>query len=199
MYFALILEWLIKAIVLEPEGLSAGWAKLEEIRAGVERFRKSGKPVYAFLRAPSARDYYVALAASRIYLGPQEPLMLKGLRAEMMYFKKTLEKLGVSVDGEHAGKYKDYGDMFTRSDMSPETREVTASLVDDLLRRRLDLEEVVVLPAGLDPVLGAVVVVHRVANLVHQVAGHFDETATFVQIDTARTAGVVVDVITTDD
>ncbi len=104
----------IKAIVLEPEGLSTGWAKLEEIRAGVERFRKSGKPVYAFLRAPSTRDYYVALAASRIYLGPQEPLMLKGLRAEMMYFKKTLEKLGVSVDVEHAGKYKDYGDMFTR-------------------------------------------------------------------------------------
>jgi protease-4 len=72
----------IKAIVLEPEGLSAGWGKLEEIRADVERFRKSGKPVYAFLRAPSTRDYYVALAADRIYLGPQEPLMLKGLRAE---------------------------------------------------------------------------------------------------------------------
>ena len=122
----------IKAIVLEPEGLSAGWAKLEEIRTGVERFRKSGKPVYAFLRAPSTRDYYVALAADRIYLGPQEPLMLKGLRAEMMYFKKTLEKLGVSVDVEHAGKYKDYGDMFTRSDMSPETREVMTSVVDDL-------------------------------------------------------------------
>jgi protease-4 len=122
----------IKAIVLEPEGLSAGWAKLEEMRADVERFRKSGKPVYAFLRAPSTRDYYVALAADRIYLGPQEPLMLKGLRAEMMYFKKTLDKLGVSVDVEHAGKYKDYGDMFTRSDMSPETREVMTSVVDDL-------------------------------------------------------------------
>src|ERR1039458_10253380 len=75
----------IKAIVLEPDGLSTGWAKLEEIRAGLERFRKSGKPVYAFLREPSTRDYYVALAADRIYLGPQEPLMLKGLRAEMMY------------------------------------------------------------------------------------------------------------------
>ena len=122
----------IKAIVLEPDGLSTGWAKLEEIRASVERFRKSGKPVYAFLRAPSTRDYYVALAADRIYLGPQEPLMLKGLRAEMMYFKKTLDKLGVSVDVEHAGKYKDYGDMFTRADMSPETREVMTSVVDGL-------------------------------------------------------------------
>jgi protease-4 len=122
----------IRAIVLEPEGLSAGWAKIEEIRTDLERFRKSGKPVYAFLRAPYTGDYYVALAADRIYLGPQDPLMLKGVRAEMMYFKKTLDKLGVSVDVEHAGKYKDYGDMFTRSDMSPETREVMTSMADDL-------------------------------------------------------------------
>jgi protease-4 len=122
----------IKAIVLQPEGLSAGWGKLEEMRADLERFRKSGKPVYAFLRAPGARDYYVALAADRMYMGPQEPLMLKGLRAESMYFRKTLDKLGVTVDVEHAGKYKDYGDMFTRSDMSAETREVMASVVDEV-------------------------------------------------------------------
>ncbi|HTS30549.1 MAG TPA: signal peptide peptidase SppA [Bryobacteraceae bacterium] len=122
----------IKAVVLEPEGLSAGWAKLEEIRADLEQFRKSGKPVFAYLHTPNARDYYVALAADRIFSGPEEPLMLKGLRAEAMYFKKTLDKIGVTVDVEHAGKYKDFGDMFTRSDMSPETREVLNSVVDDL-------------------------------------------------------------------
>ncbi len=122
----------IKAVALEPTGLSAGWAKLEEIRADVEQFKKSGKPVYAYLRTPGTRDYYVALAADRIYEGPSDPLMLKGLRAEIMYFKKTLDKLGVTVDVEHAGKYKDFGDMFTRSDMSPETREVLNSVVDDL-------------------------------------------------------------------
>jgi protease IV len=74
----------------------------------------------------------VASAADRIYLGPSDQLMLKGLRAELMYFKKTLDKLGVTVDVEHAGKYKDFGDMFTRSDMSPETREVIGSVVDGL-------------------------------------------------------------------
>jgi protease-4 len=122
----------IKAVVLEPDGLAAGWAKLEEMRAGVEQFRKSGKPVYAYLRAPGAREYYVATAADRIYLPPEDPLMLKGLRAELMYFKKTLDKIGVSVEVEHAGKYKDFGDMFTRADMSPETREVMSGVVDDL-------------------------------------------------------------------
>jgi protease-4 len=50
----------IKAIVLEPEGLAGGWGKLEEIRSDLEQFRKSGKPVYAYLRTAGGREYYVA-------------------------------------------------------------------------------------------------------------------------------------------
>jgi protease-4 len=122
----------IKAVVLQPEGLSAGWAKLEELRLDIDKFKKSGKPVFAYLRQPGTREYYVASGADRIYLGPSEPVMVKGLRAEMMYFKKTLDKIGVSMEMEHAGKYKDFGDMFTRSDMSAETREVMTSVVDEL-------------------------------------------------------------------
>jgi protease-4 len=122
----------IKAVVFQPEGLSAGWAKLEELRLDIDKFKKSGKPVIAYLRQPGTREYYVASGADRIYLGPSEPVMVKGLRAEMMYFKKTLDKIGVNVEIEHAGKYKDFGDMFTRSDMSPETREVMTCVVDDL-------------------------------------------------------------------
>ncbi len=53
----------IKAIVLEPESLSVGWAKLEEMRSDIEQFRKSGKPVYAYLRTPGGREYYLASAA----------------------------------------------------------------------------------------------------------------------------------------
>ncbi|MGA8579829.1 MAG: S49 family peptidase, partial [Bryobacteraceae bacterium] len=128
----------IQAVVLEPEGLSVGWGKLEEIRSDVEQFRKSGKPVFAYLRTPSAREYYLALAADRIYLGPEDPLMLKGMRAEVLYFQKTLAKLGVTVDVEHDGKYKDFGDMFTRNDMSPETKEVLDSMVDSLYGNLVD-------------------------------------------------------------
>jgi protease-4 len=128
----------IKAVMLEPEDLTVGWARLEEIRSDIAQFRKSGKPVFAYLRAPSAREYYLALAADRIYLGASEPLMLKGLRAEILYLRKTLDKLGVTVEVEHAGKYKDYGDMYTRSDMSPETREVMSSVVDGIYGALVD-------------------------------------------------------------
>jgi len=122
----------IRAVVVQPEGVAAGWGKLQEIRMDLDKFRKSGKPVYAYLRQPGAREFYLACGADRIYMGPSEPLMLKGLRAELMYFKKTLDKIGVTVEVEHAGKYKDFGDMFTRTDMSSETREVTTQLVDSL-------------------------------------------------------------------
>src|ERR1017187_2227458 len=122
----------IKAVVLQPEALSAEWQKLEDFRLDIDKFKRSGKPVFAYLRQPGTREYYVASGADRVYLGPSEPVMVKGLRAEMMYFKGTLDKLGVSMEIEHAGKYKDFGDMFTRSDMSPETREVMTSVVDDL-------------------------------------------------------------------
>jgi protease-4 len=128
----------IKAVVLEPEDLSIGWARLEEIRSDLEKFRKSGKPVFAYLRSPGAREYYLALGADRIYIGESEPLMLKGMRAEILYFRKTLDKLGIGMEVEHAGKYKDFGDMFTRSDMSPETREVISSVVDGLYGNLVD-------------------------------------------------------------
>src|SRR6202050_4944951 len=122
----------VKAVVLEPDSLSVGWGKLEEFRADLEQFKKSGKPLFAYLKAPSARDYYVATTADRIYLGPTDWLNVKGRRVELMYFKKTLDKIGVDVQVEHAGKYKDYGDMFTRTSMSPATSEVMNSVLDSL-------------------------------------------------------------------
>jgi protease IV len=122
----------IKAVVLMPGRVDAGWAKLQEIRDGLEQLDRSGKPVFAFLRVPSTREYYLATAASRISMPPEDMLDLKGLRAELTYFRGTLDKIGVQVEIEHAGKYKDYGDMFTRTSMSPETREVLESILDEL-------------------------------------------------------------------
>jgi protease IV len=122
----------IRAIIFEPRDLQIGWAKLQEIHDDLEAFRKSGKPVYAYLKTPGAREYYLATTANRIYMDPEDELNLKGMRFELTYFRKTLDKLGVEVEIQHAGKYKDFGDMFTRSSMSPETKEVLTSILDGL-------------------------------------------------------------------
>lgn len=122
----------IKAVVLQPEGATLGWAKMQEIRRDLDEFRKSGKPVYAYLRTASSRDYYLAAGASRIYLGPSDGLNVKGVALGLMYYKGTLDKLGVQVEVEHAGKYKDFGDSYTRTSMSPETKEVLNGIADNV-------------------------------------------------------------------
>jgi protease-4 len=120
----------IKALALEPRDLTAGWAKLEELRADVAAFRKSGKPVYAYLKGAGMHEYYVASAADKIYMAPEDELDVKGLRAELVYVKGTLEKLGISMEFEHVGKYKDAPDTFTRTSPSPETLEVNNQILD---------------------------------------------------------------------
>jgi protease-4 len=120
----------VRGILFEPHGLDIGWAKMEEIHDEIVKFRKSGKPIVTFLRNPTAREYYLASATDKIFIAPEDSLDFKGLRAESMYFKQTLDKLGVKAEVIHAGKYKDAGDIFTQTSMSPETREVLNGVLD---------------------------------------------------------------------
>ena len=120
----------IKALVLEPRALNVGWAKLEELRGSILAFKKTGKPVYAYLRGAGTKEYYVATAADKVFMAPEEELDVKGLRAELMFVKGTLDKLGVGLEFEHVGKYKDAPDMYTRTTPTPETLEVENQILD---------------------------------------------------------------------
>lgn len=120
----------IRALVVEAGGLAAGWATLAEIRSCIAAFAKSGKPVTAYLSGASARDYYVASAAGRIVMPPSDVLNLKGLRAELLYARGALDKLGITPEFEAIGKYKDGADTLTRAGMSAETREVVNGILD---------------------------------------------------------------------
>jgi protease IV len=120
----------IRGILFEPHGLDIGWAKMQEIHSEILQFKKSGKSIITYLHGPTAREYYLASATDKIFISPEDSLDLKGLRAESMYFKDTLDKVGVKADVIHAGKYKDAGDILTQTSMSPETREVLNAILD---------------------------------------------------------------------
>lgn len=120
----------IRGILFEPRGLDIGWGKMEEIHDEIVQFRKSGKPIITFLRSPSAREYYLATATDKIFISPEDSLDLKGLALESPFFKQTLDKLGVQAEVIHAGKYKDAGDILTRTSMTPETREQLNAILD---------------------------------------------------------------------
>src|SRR5258708_31385027 len=48
----------IKAIVLDVDMSGVGWAKAEELRDAIKDFRKSGKPVYAYMEFGLNKEYY---------------------------------------------------------------------------------------------------------------------------------------------
>lgn len=129
----------IKALILEPKGLTAGWAKMEELRDDILAFKKSGKPVYAYLKGAGTHEYYVATAADQIYMAPEDELDVKGLRAELMFLKGTLDKLGITMEFEHVGKYKDYPDQFTKTGPSPETLEYVNEILDQYYGNLIDV------------------------------------------------------------
>lgn len=125
----------VQGVVVKAGGIGSGWASLDEVRQGLAEVKKAGKPVYAWLRSPGLREYYVASVADQVIVSPEDLIDVKGIRMEATYLKGTLDKLGVQMEVEHAGKYKDAGDVFTRTSMSPETREALNKVLDSLYPR----------------------------------------------------------------
>ena len=128
----------IKAIILDVDASETGWAKAEEIRGAIEDFRSSGKPVYAYMETGFNKDYYIAAACDKIYIPPSGELFVTGLAADVMFFRGTLDKLGIYPDVYQIGKYKSAGDMFTQKQMTDAHREYINSLLDDLYGRMVD-------------------------------------------------------------
>ncbi len=122
----------IRYIFLRPDADVAGMAGLEELRAALLNFRKSGKAVVAFLETPGNGSYYLATAADKIYMSTYHgaSYMLLGLTSQQIYLKDILEKLGVNVQLIRHGKYKSAGEMFVRSSSSPENREQYQTLLN---------------------------------------------------------------------
>lgn len=128
----------ITAILLEIDSSGAGWAKADEIRQAISDFRQSGKPVYAFMEYGANKEYYIATACDRIYVAPIGDLFINGLAAEAMFYRGTLDKLGVYADFYQIGKYKNAPDQYTRKEMSDAQREVLNAMLDDIFNRYVE-------------------------------------------------------------
>jgi protease IV len=117
---------------LSPNGLGTGYAALKEVRAALADFRASGKPVVAYLDYATTRDYYLASVANELVMDPFGELIMPGLASEPWFVGGALEKYGIGVQVTRVGKYKSYVETFTRTDMSPESREQLQKLLDDV-------------------------------------------------------------------
>ncbi|HYE64925.1 MAG TPA: signal peptide peptidase SppA [Pyrinomonadaceae bacterium] len=125
----------IGAILLEIDISGAGWGKADELREAIADFRTSGKPAFAYMEFGMNKEYYIATACDRIYVAPPGDLFINGFAAEAMFFRGSLDKLGIYPDFYQIGKYKNAPDHLTRKEMSDAHREVINALLDDLFNR----------------------------------------------------------------
>jgi protease-4 len=124
----------VGAVLLDVGLVGAGWAKSGEIREAVADFRKSGKPIYAYMEFGSDKELYIASAAERVYVAPIGDLFVNGLAAEAMFFRGTFDKLGIYWDSYQIGKYKTAPERLTRKEMSEGERETINSLLDEIFK-----------------------------------------------------------------
>ncbi len=123
----------IKGVLLRLGLLGGDWAKCAELREAVLDFRKSGKPIYAFIQeAPKFdKEYYLATACDRIILHPLGWLGITGAGGVVPFLKRGLDKLGIEAEVEHVEEYKTAYNMFTESGFTPAHREMLESIVSD--------------------------------------------------------------------
>lgn len=122
----------IKGILMELDVVNAGAATTEEIRNALIDFKSSGKFIYAYSDTYSQKAYYLASVADSVFINPEGMIEWLGLRSEIMFFKKALEKLGVEPQILRHGKFKSAVEPFMLDKMSPENREQTLTYISSI-------------------------------------------------------------------
>ena len=112
----------IVGIYLNGGSLSGGIASIREIRNALLDFKKSGKFVVAYADNYSQRMYYLVSCADKILINPQGMLELKGLSAQTMFLKNTLDKLGIEMQIVKVGTFKSAVEPLVNTKMSDANR-----------------------------------------------------------------------------
>ncbi len=128
----------IKAILLLLNNVELGQGRIQDLRDVITDFKKSGKPVFAYMEQGSDREYAVAIAADQIYVAPAGSLLVKGFAAHATFMKGFFDKIKVEPNFARHGKYKSAVERYTRSDMSPEDKEALNVLLDDIYKNYVD-------------------------------------------------------------
>lgn len=126
----------ISAMFLEISPLATSWAQIEELRQLIKDFRESGKPVRAFLSVDlvTERELYLASAADSITMNPTSGFLVDGLMTEVVFMKRTMEKLGVKPNFIQFKEYKS-AETYTRQELTPEIRTMLTGVLQDIQDR----------------------------------------------------------------
>ncbi|MBE9258480.1 MULTISPECIES: signal peptide peptidase SppA [Aphanizomenonaceae] len=111
---------------------AVGYASLKEIRQALEKFRKTGKKIIAYSTDWSEKEYYLSSVANQVIVNPMGVMEMNGLSSQPMFLAGAFEKYGVGVQIVRVGKFKGAVEPLILNKLSPENREQTQKLLDDV-------------------------------------------------------------------
>nr|GEX39002.1 serine protease SPPA, chloroplastic [Tanacetum cinerariifolium] len=83
-------------------------------------------------------EYYLGCVCDELYAPPSAYFSLYGFTGQAKFLGGVFEKVGVEPQVERIGKYKSFGDLITRKDISEENREVLTTLLDNIYGNWVD-------------------------------------------------------------
>lgn len=122
----------IKGIYMELSTINSGIATVEEVRNALLDFKKSGKTIISYSEVYTQKSYYLASVADKIYMNPQGAMELKGLAAEIMFYKGLLDKIEVETQVIRHGRFKSAVEPFILDKMSNDNRLQTRGFMQSI-------------------------------------------------------------------
>jgi protease-4 len=120
----------VQTVILNIRPLAMPLAKIDVLRGYIQILQEAGKRVLAWSYHYELGSYYLASTADEIMLLPGGDIGPLGISQEYIYLADALERVGVQADYMQITPYKSAGDMFTRSEMSEQVREMGSWLAD---------------------------------------------------------------------
>ncbi|WP_297808654.1 signal peptide peptidase SppA [uncultured Alistipes sp.] len=126
----------IAGICLRPNGGGGfeGTALVEELRAAIADFKRSGKFVVAYNEYYTQGDYYLASVADSVYMQPEGSIEWSGLSMSVMFYKGLFDRLDLKAEVFRPAscKYKSAVEPYVLSAMSEANRRQMQALAESV-------------------------------------------------------------------
>jgi len=133
----------VKGLVARIGDGTMGLAEVQELRDAIATFRAKGKRAIAYADtfgelSSGTRSYYLAASFDEIWMQQLGTVGLVGLRAELNFFRGTLDMLGIVPDFAHREEYKDAANTLTETAMTAPEREELQALLQSIYGQIVD-------------------------------------------------------------
>lgn len=122
----------IKGIYIQASALGSPYASLQAIRNALTDFKESGKFIVAYSDGYTQGLYYLSSVADKVILNPKGMIEWRGIASAPIFYKDSLQKVGIEMQIFKVGTYKSAVEPFIATEMSPANREQVTEFIGSI-------------------------------------------------------------------